>query len=160
MHRVVLYVNCPVTSNGQTLYGRLYAGNDESEILTIARADYKTLTIREKWEGEQGEEFRKREGWTIEYNEDDTVSWWKFDDTKYTYNLGFIPIPDQFVEQLCNPFARHIALISGWVPLKMADCNDEDYIVNGTFYYMVTNANPNDLQWTNVEEQEVDDLPF
>ena len=156
MHRVVIYIN-PVTSNGQTLYGKLYAGDNENEILTIARADYKTLTIREEWEGESGEAFRKREGWTLEYI-GDSVSLWKFDEAKYTYNLGYNPIPDQFVEQLCNPFARHIALISGWVPLKIADCNDEDYIVNGVFYDMVANAA--DIQWTDVDEPEVDDLPF
>lgn len=159
MHRVVIYID-PVTSNGVTLYGRLYYGNTEAEILTIARADYKTLTIREEWEGEQGEEFRSQEGWTLDYNEDGTVSWWNFDEAKYTYNLGYSPIPDQFVQSLSNPFAQHIALISGWVPLKMSDCNIDDYIINGVFYDMVTNANPNDLQWTDVEEQEVDDLPF
>lgn len=155
MHRVVIYIN-PVTSNGQTLYGKLYAGDNENEILTIARADYKTLTTREEWEGEQGEEFRKREGWTLEYI-GDSVSLWKFDETKYTYNKGYNPVPDQFVESLSNPFAQHIALISGWVPLKMADCNDEDYIVNGAFYDMVANAA--DIQWTDVDEPD-DDLPF
>ena len=158
MHKIVLFGN-PVISNGMTLFGRLYSGLTQREILTKAGTDYRILTVREAWEGKEGQEFREQEGWTLIYNEDGTVSWWSYDETKYTYDLGFSPIPDEFV-QLCNPFARHIALISGWVPLKMADCNDEDYIVNGTFYYMVTNANPNDLQWTNVEEQEVDDLPF
>lgn len=157
MHRVVIYIN-PVTSNGRTLYGKLYAGDNESEILTIARADYKTLTIREEWEGEQGEEFRKREGWTMVHSTEGSTAWWKFDETKYTYNKGYSPIPDQFVESLSNPFAQHIAILSGWVPLKMSDCNDEDYIVNGAFYDMIANAN--DLQWTDVDEQEVDDLPF
>lgn len=157
MHRIVIYIN-PVTSNGQTLYGKLYAGDNENEILTIARADYKTLTTREEWEGEQGEEFRKREGWTLNYNENGTVSWWRFDETKYTYNLGHNPIPDQFVEQLSYPFARHIALISSWVPLRFVDTNDEDYITNGAFYDMI--ANSNDIQWTDAEEPEGDDLPF
>lgn len=157
MHRVVIYIN-PVTSNGQTLYGKLYAGDNENEILTIARADYKTLTTREEWEGEQGEEFRKREGWTMVRSTDGSTAWWKFDETKYTYNLGYNPIPDQFVEQLSYSFSRHIALVSGWVPLKMADCNDEDYIVNGAFYDMI--ANSNDIQWTDAEEPEGDDLPF
>ena len=155
-HRVVIFF--PVSSNGQTLYGKLYAGDNESEILTIARLDYKTLLIREAWEGEQGEEFRKREGWTLTYNENGTVSWWNYDEAKYTYNLGYSPIPDQFVEQLSNPFARQIALINGWVPLKMADCNYEGYITNGALYNMVVKAN--DIQWTDVEEPEVDDLPF
>ena len=156
MHRVVIFF--PVSSNGQTLYGKLYAGDNESEILTIARLDYKTLLIREAWESERGEEFRKREEWTMVHSTDGSSAWWNFDETKYTYNKGFNPVPDQFVEQLCNPFARHIALVSGWVPLKMADCNDEDYIVNGAFYDMIANAA--DIQWTDVDEPEVDDLPF
>jgi len=156
MHRVVIFF--PVSSNGQTLYGRLYGGENEDQILITARIDYKTLLIREEWEGEQGEEFRKREGWTLNYNEDGTVSWWSFDETKYTYQRGYNPIPDQFVQSLSYPFAQHIALISRWVPLKMADCNDEDYITNGAFYDMI--ANSNDIQWTRVDEPEGDDLPF
>ena len=158
MHRVVLF-SLPVVSNGVSIYGGLYGGDTEGEILTTARADYRTLLIREQWEGERGDAFRKREGWTLDYNDDGTVSWWRFDETKYTYNLGYIPIPDQFV-QMCNPFAQQVALISGWVPLRFADTDNEDHIINGTFYYMVANANPNDLQWTDVDEQEVDDLPF
>ena len=62
--------------------------------------------------------------------------------------------------QLCNRFAQQVAVISGWVPLRFADTDNEDHIVNGTFYYMVANANPNDIQWTDVEEPVVDDLPF
>ena len=136
----------------------MYGGENEDQILITARIDYKTLLIREEWEGEQGEEFRKREGWTLNYNEDGTVSWWSFDETKYTYQRGYNPIPDQFVQSLSYPFAQHIALISRWVPLKMADCNDEDYITNGAFYDMI--ANSNDIQWTRVDEPEGDDLPF
>ena len=157
MHRVVLFIN-PVTSNGETLYGRLYAGNTESEIMTIARLDYKTLTIREEWEGGQGEEFRKREGWTLDYNEDGTVSWWSYDKERYSFNLGYDPIPDQFVQQLSNPFAQYIALISEWVPLRFADTDNEDYIINGAFYDMVANAA--NIQWTRVDEPDNDDLPF
>jgi hypothetical protein len=158
MHRVVIYIN-PVTSSsyGETLYGKLYAGNTESEILTIARLDYKTLTIRQEWEGEQGEEFRKREGWTLTYNEDGTESWWLYDQDRYSFHLGYDPIPDEFVK-LCNSFAHHIALISRWVPLKMADCNIDDYITNGVFYDMVANAN--DIQWIRVDEIVDDELPF
>jgi len=157
MHRVVLFIN-PVVSNGETLYGRLYAGNTESEIMTIARLDYKTLTIREEWEGGQGEEFRKREGWTLDYNEDGTVSWWSYDKERYSFNLGYDPIPDQFVQQLSNPFAQYIALISEWVPLRFADTDNEDYIINGAFYDMVANAA--NIQWTRVDEPDNDDLPF
>jgi len=157
MHRVVLFIN-PVTSNGETLYGRLYAGNTESEIMTIARLDYKTLTIREEWEGGQGEEFRKREGWTLDYNEDGTVSWWSYDKERYSFNLGYDPIPDLFVQQLSNPFAQYIALISEWVPLRFADTDNEDYIINGAFYDMVANAA--NIQWTRVDEPDNDDLPF
>lgn len=156
MHRVVLYIN-PVTSNGETLYGRLYGGENEDEILIAARIDYRTLLIREEWEGEPGEEFREREGWTLEYDEDGTVSWWSYDKERYSFNLGYDPIPDQFVQSLCNSFAQYIALISRWVPLKMADCNIDDYIINGAFYDMVANAN--DIQWTRVNEPN-NDLPF
>lgn len=157
MHRVVIYIN-PVTSNGETFYGKLYAGDTEAEILTKAGMDYRILTAREAWEGKEGESFREKEGWTLNYNENGTVSWWRFDETKYTYHLGYSPIPDQFVQSLSYPFAQHIALISRWVPLKMADCNDEDYITNDAFYDMI--ANSNDIQWTRVDEPESDDLPF
>lgn len=157
MHRVVIYVN-PVTSNGQTLYGRLYAGETESDILLNAFADYKTLTVREEWEGEQGEEFREREGWTLVHSTDGSRAWWRFEETKYTYHKGYNPIPDQFVDSMCNSFAQHIALIDRWVPLKIADCNNEDYITNGAFYDMI--ANSNDIQWTDVDETEADDCPF
>ena len=156
MHRVVLFVN-PVVSNGQTLYGRLYGGENEDDILIAARVDYKTLAIREEWEGEQGEKFRSQEGWTLTYNEDGTESWWVYDKERYSFNLGYDPIPDEFVK-LCNSFAHHIALISGWVPLKMADCNIDDYITNGAFYDMVANAN--DIQWIRVDEIVDDELPF
>ena len=73
MHRVVLF-SAPVISNGVSIYGGLYGGDTEGEILTTARADYRTLLIREQWEGERGDAFRKREGWTLDYNEDGTVS--------------------------------------------------------------------------------------
>lgn len=157
MHRVVIYIN-PVTSNGETLYGRLYGGENEDDILIAARIDYRTLLIREEWDGELGKEFREREGWTLEYDEDGTVSWWSYDKERYSFNLGYDTIPDQFVQSLCNPFAQYIALISRWVPLKMADCNIDDYIINDTFYYTVANAN--DIQWTRVDEPKDNDLPF
>lgn len=157
MHRVVIFMH-PVNSNGMTLFGRLYGADTTEEILTIARADYATLVLREHWEGEQGEAFREHEGWSLIYNEDGTESWWSFDENKYTYLKGYDPIPDQFVQQLCNPFAQYIALISGWVPLKMADCNIDDYIINGAFYDMVANAN--DIEWTRVDEPKDNDLPF
>lgn len=158
MHRVVIFSE-KVISNGISIFGGLYGADTTEDILKSACLDYKTLLIREQWEGERGDAFRKREGWTLDYNENGTVSWWRFDETKYTYNLGYIPIPDQFV-QLCNRFAQQVAVISGWVPLRFADTDNEDHIVNGTFYYMVANANPNDIQWTDVEEPEADDLPF
>ncbi len=156
MHRVVIFQ--PVTSNGQTLYGRLYGGQNEDEILITARIDYKTLLIREEWEGKEGESFREHEGWSLIYNEDGTESWWSFDENKYTYLKGYDPIPDQFVQQLCNPFAQYIALISEWVPLRFADTDNEDYIINGAFYDMVANAA--NIQWTRVDEPVDDELPF
>ena len=158
MHRVVLFIN-PVVSNGETFYGKLYGGDTEGDILIAAQADFKTLLIREQWEGERGDAFRKREGWTLVHSTDGSRAWWPYDENKYTFNKGFDPIPDQFVENCPLP-TESVALISGWVPLRMADTNLEDYIVNGAFYYMITNANPNNLQWTEVDEQEMDDLPF
>lgn len=156
MHRVVIYIN-PVTSNGMTLYGRLYGGENEDDILIAARVDYRTLLIREEWEGERGEEFREREGWTLEYDEDGTVLWWSYDKERYSFNLGYDTIPDQFVQQLCNPFAQYIALVSEWVPLRFADTDNEDYIINQA-YDMVANAA--DIQWTRVDEPDDDELPF
>ena len=156
MHRVVIYIN-PVTSNGETLYGRLYGGENEDEILIAARIDYRTLLIREEWESKRGEEFRAREGWTLEYDEDGTVSWWSYNKERYSFNLGYDPIPDQFVE-LCKIIAQHVALVSRWVPLRFADTDNEDYIINGAFYEMIANAN--DIQWTRVDEPANDDLPF
>lgn len=158
MHRVVLF-SAPVVSNGETLYGGLYGGATEGGVMTAARADYRTLLIREQWEGESGDAFRQREGWILTHSTDGSTAWWSFDEAKYTYLKGFKPIPDEFV-QLCNHFAQQVALVSGWVPLRFADTDDEDHIINGTFYYMVANANQNDLQWTDVDEPEVDDLPF
>ncbi len=156
MHRAVIFSNS-VVSNGVTIYGGLYGGDTESDILIAAHSDYKTLLIREQWEGKRGDAFRRQEGWTRDYDEGGTVSWWSYDKERYTFNLGFDPIPDQFV-QLCNRFAQQVAIISEWVPLRFADTDNEDHIVNGVFYYMVSNAN--NIQWTDVEEQEVDDLPF
>ena len=83
MHRVVLFGN-DVVSNGQTLYGRLYGGENEDDILIAARVDYKTLLIREQWEGERGETFREQEGWTLAHSTDGSTAWWTFDEDKYT----------------------------------------------------------------------------
>ena len=157
MHRVVIWMNS-VNNNGITYFGKLLSGQSEREILTKGRILYKILTVREAWEGEQGEAFREHEGWTLDYNEDGTESWWVYDRNKYTFLKGFDPIPDQFVQQLCNPFAQYIALISEWVPLRFADTDNEDYIINGAFYDMVANAA--NIQWTRVDEPDNDDLPF
>lgn len=62
MHRVVIFSNS-VYSNGEALYGRLYSGENEREILISAKLDLKTLLVREKFEGEEGEEFRQNENW-------------------------------------------------------------------------------------------------
>ncbi len=159
MHRVVIFSK-EVISNGVSIYGGLYGADTENDILKSARSDFRTLLVREQWEGKKGDAFREREGWTMTHSTDGSTAWWRFNESKYTYHKGFNPIPDQFVESLCNPFAQQVALISGWIPLRFADTDNEDHIVNGTFYYMVANANPNDLQWMDVDEQEVDDLPF
>ena len=157
MHRVVIWMNS-VNNNGITYFGKLLSGQSEREILTKGRILYKILTVREAWEGEQGEAFREHEGWTLDYNEDGTESWWVYDRNKYTFLKGFDPIPDQFVQQLCNPFAQYIALISEWVPLRFADTDNEDYIINQAFYDMVANAA--NIQWTRVDEPDDDELPF
>ena len=156
MHRVVIWMNS-VNNNGITYFGKLLSGQSEREILTKGRILYKILTVREAWEGEQGEAFREHEGWTLDYNEDGTESWWVYDRNKYTFLKGCDPIPDQFVQQLCNPFAQYIALISEWVPLRFADTDNEDYIINQAFYDMVANAA--NIQWTRVDEPDDDELP-
>lgn len=158
MHRVVLF-SAPVVSNGETLYGRLYGGTTEGCIMTAARADYRTLLIREQWEEESGHAFRQREGWTLTQTTDGSTAWWSFDEDKYSYCLGFSPIPDQFVESCPLP-TKGVVLLNGWVLLRFADTNNDDYIINGTFYYSTMDANPNDLYWSFLDEPEEDDLPF
>ena len=149
MYRVVLFSN-PVTNNGETFYGRLYSGTDLRQILSIASNDYKTLLINEQWDGEQGGVFRQRENWIMVRNEDGTESW-DYND-KYTYNLGFICIPDQFVKT-CNLNCKRIALLNVWVPFRLADIDMEDYIINGVFHAMVMNANPNEISWYSILEK-------
>ena len=158
MHRVVIFLN-PVVSNGEELYGRLYSGNTEGEILIAARADYKTLLIREQWEDEPGEKFRQQEGWTLTHSTDGSTTWWSYDKDRYTFYLGYDPIPDQFVKGCTLP-SSSIALLSGWVPLKMAHTNMEDYIINQAFYYSVLEANPNDICWCSIDASEDDGIPF
>lgn len=157
MHRVVIFSN-PVISNGIELYGRLYRGATEGEILSVARFDYKTLLIRELWEGELGETFRKNEGWTLTHSKDDSTSWYSYDESKYTFCLGFDPIPDQFVQGCPQP-CESLALVNVWIPIRMADTDIDDYIVNEVLYESVIGANPNDIQWVSLEP-EYDDLPF
>ena len=158
MHRVVLF-SAPVVSNGETFYGRLYGGTTEEKIRTAARADYRTLLVREQWEGDRGDTFRTQEGWTLTHITDGSTAWWSFDEDKYSYCLGFSPIPDQFVES-CPLTTKSVVLLNGWVPLRFADTNNDDYIINGAFYYSTMDANPNDLYWSFLDEQEEDDLPF
>ena len=156
MHRIVIFSN-PVVSNGIELYGRLYSGESEGQILNASIFDYKTLLIRELWEGELGESFRENKGWTLTHSTDGSTAWYSYDESKYTFNLGFDPIPDQFV-QCCPKPCESIALISCWIPIRMADTDIEDYIVNEAFYESIIGANPNDIQWTSLEPD--DDLPF
>ena len=157
MHRVVIFSNS-VISNGEEIYGRLYGGNTEREILIEAKIDYKTLLIREQWEGERGEAFREQEGWTLAHSTDGSTAWWAFDKDRYTFNKGYDPIPDQFVQE-CNLPTRSLAILNTWVLLKFADTNDEDYVINKMFYESVIGGNPNDLQWMSLEPED-DDLPF
>ena len=157
MHRVVIFSE-PVISNGIELYGRLYSGATEGDILNSARWDYKSLLVREKFETEQGEAFRQSEN-RIPFRYDDGSGWWKYDEKKYSYDLGYNPIPDQFAEtvQFHN---KYLAILSCWVPIKIADTNNEDYIVNEAFYNLISGANPNEIMWYNIDESEDENLPF
>ena len=157
MHRVVLFSR-PVISNGETIYGRLYGGATEREILIEAKIDYKTLLIREQWEGERGETFRENEGWTLAHSTDGSTAWWTFDEDKYTFDMGFDPIPDRFVQCYKLPSVS-LCILNTWVLLKFADTNDEDYVINQVFYDSITECNPNDLKWMSLMPED-DKLPF
>lgn len=155
MHRVVLFSE-PVTINGESLYGKLYEGEDEADLLNTVCKDLKRLAIVEQWMGQQGDEFREKENWTLVHNKDGTKSW-DFDIDKYSNYMGYGLIPDQFAES-CWITPNCFAILNGWVPIKMADCNDRDYIVNKAFYDMLNEANPNHVGWIHLDE--LDELPF
>ena len=87
MHRIVIFSE-QVVNNGEALYGKLYAGETEDVIIANAAADLKRLLIQEQFVGQQGEEWRQREGWVLIRNEDGTESW-SFDTDKYTNYLGY-----------------------------------------------------------------------
>ena len=164
MHRVVIYSEPVVIKSEpfinigerETLYGRLYSGETEADIIANATYDLKRLVIQEQWEGKQGDEFREKENWTLVHHKDGTESW-SFDADKYTNNLGYGIIVDQFVENCWTP-PLFVGLISGWVPLRMVDCNDDDYIINRAFYDSINEANPNHVGWILLDKH--DDLPF
>ena len=155
MHKVVIFSN-PVVSNGETFYGKLYSGENEKAIVMTACSDFRTLLYREQWEGQTGEEFRNQENWTLTRHKDGSESW-SYDKSKYTYTLGFSPLPDEFIRNCWLP-PECVALISGWVPLRLADCNDQDYIVNRAVYDDINESNPNHVRWILVDEP--DELPF
>lgn len=155
MHRVVLYSR-PIVSNGETLYGRLWGGFTEKEIMFQAKLDYKILYVRESFEGIEGDLFRQRENW-IPFTNEDGSGWWNYDEDKYSFDLGFDPIPDQFVEH-CKLPNVYVAILSNWVLLKIADTNNDGYIVNETFYDLIIGGNPNDLQWMSILPEEDDIL--
>lgn len=155
MHRVVIFSE-PVTNNGESLYGKLYSGETEADIMANATYDLKRLLIQEQWEGQQGTEFREKENWTLVHHKDGTESW-NFDSAKYSNYMGYGTIVDQFVESCCfPPFC--FAILNRWVPLRMADCNNQDYIVSRAFYDMVNEANPDALGWILLDDP--DELPF
>jgi len=149
MHRIVIF-STPVVDNGQELYGKLYSGETEGVIVDTAAADLKRLLIQEQFVGQQGEEWRQREGWVLVRHKDGTESW-NIDTDKYTNYLGYGIIVDQFVEHCWLP-PTCIGLVSRWVPLRMSDCNDQDYIINQTIYNEINNANPNDIGWIVLDE--------
>ena len=155
MHRVVIFSD-PICNNGESLYGKLYEGDDEADMLTTVRVDLKRLTVQEQWEAQQGNEFREKENWILVRHDDGTESW-SFDSSKYSNYMGYGLIPDQFVESCWFP-PLCFAILNRWVPLRMADCNNQDYIINRAFYDMVNGANPNDIGWILLDDP--DDLPF
>lgn len=151
MHRVVLFSE-PISLNGESLYGKLYEGDDDADILTFVRKDLKRLIVVEQWVGQQGNEFRVKENWVLVHHKNGTESW-KFDVDKYTNYLGYGLIPDQFVESCWTPPICFVVL-NQWVPIRLTDCNNRDYIVNKTFYDSVVGANPNDIEWVPLDEPE------
>ena len=155
MHRVVIFSE-PVCINGELLYGKLHEGDDDADILDYARKDLKRLTIVEQWTGQQGDEFREKENWVLVHHSDGTETW-NFDADKYSNYLGFGLIPDQFVESCWTP-PIFFAVLNRWVPLRMADCNDRDYIINKAFFDSINEANPDDIGWILLDEPE--ELPF
>ena len=155
MHRIVIFSE-PVVDNGEILYGKLYAGETEDVIIATAAADLRRLLIQEQFVGQQGEEWRQQEGWVLVKNDDGTESW-SFDADKYTNYLGYGIIVDQFVEHCWTP-PLFVGLISGWVPLRMVDCNDQDYIINRVLYDSINEADPNSIGWVSIDKH--DDLPF
>lgn len=156
MHRIVIFSEGVVDNNGEILYGKLYSGETEDVIVATAAADLRRLLLQEQFLGNQGEEWRQKEGWILVKNEDGTESW-RFDTDKYSNYLGYGIIVDQFVEHCWLP-PTCFGLVSGWVPLKMADCNDDDYIINRSFYDSINEANPNHVGWILLDKH--DDLPF
>ena len=104
MHRIVIFSE-GVVDNGEILYGKLYSGETEDVIVATAAADLKRLLIQEQFLGNQGEEWRQQEGWILVKNEDGTESW-RFDTDKYTNNLGYGIIVDQFVQQCTSTTAN------------------------------------------------------
>ena len=155
MHRVVIFSEA-VCSNGELLYGKLYEGDNDADILKYVREDLKRLIIVEHWEASLGSDFREKENWVLVSNEDGTESW-SFDADKYTNNMGYGLIPDQFVEGCWLP-PIFFAVLNRWVPIRMSDCNDQDYIINKAFYDSINEANPDDIGWILLDEPE--ELPF
>ena len=151
MHRIVIFSE-PVVINGESLYGKLYSGETEANIMATAIADLKRLLIYEQWAGNQGEEFRSKENWRLTRHEDGTETW-EFDCDGYTNFMGYGLIPDQFIEPCWLP-PTCIGIVSRWVPLRMSDCNDQDYLINQTVYAEINNANPNDIGWIVLDEPE------
>ena len=47
MHRVVIFSD-PICNNGESLYGKLYEGDDEADIVATVRNDLKRLTVQEQ----------------------------------------------------------------------------------------------------------------
>lgn len=155
MHRVVVFSE-PVCINGEMLYGKLYEGDDDADIMKYVREDLRKLEVVEQWVGQQGDEFRQKENWVLVHHKNGSESW-KFDVDKYTNYLGYGLIPDQFVQSCWLP-PIFFAVLNRWVPLRMADCNNQDYIINKAFYDSINEANPNDLGWLPLDEAE--ELPF
>ncbi|MCR4965354.1 MAG: hypothetical protein K6A41_06820 [Bacteroidales bacterium] len=141
MIRLILFSK-PITLNGETFCGRLYAGcKSECEIKTAAKKDYKELLLTESWNGEQGKQFREKEGWKLQVDETEDIEWWKYDESKYTFDYfsDILEMPDQFAEEIVIDH-ESVAMVSTWVPLRFAVLHNDGYLLNVWSYNTIAGS--------------------